>query len=44
MSKQKGEQIKMGYIGFAAFMLAQYGVLHATLGYSMNYGKLSNKH
>ncbi len=33
----------MGYIEFAAFMLAQYGVLHATLGYSMNYGKLSGK-
>ncbi len=33
----------MAYIEFAAFMLAQYGVLHATLGYSMNYGKLSSR-
>ena len=34
----------MGCIAFAAFMLAQYGVLHVTLGYSMTYGKLSRKH
>ncbi len=33
----------MAYITFALFMMMQYAVLHLTLAYSMNYGKLSTK-